>query len=93
MAEAEINWKSLWGEEAQHNERAEWIRRKEKRKISHMDGRPVQITEIIYICPKLTIGNLLEMIKYKTTGLKLSQLLTSIYEKLQCNNRATGEDT
>jgi hypothetical protein len=33
MAEAE----SLWGEEAQHNERAEWIRRGQKRKISHMD--------------------------------------------------------
>jgi hypothetical protein len=28
MAEAETYWKSLWGEEAQHNERAEWIRRK-----------------------------------------------------------------
>ena len=27
MAEAETYWKSLWGEEAQHNERAEWIRR------------------------------------------------------------------
>ena len=27
MAEAETCWKSLWGEESQHNERAEWIRR------------------------------------------------------------------
>ena len=27
MAEAETYWKSLCGEEAQHNERAEWIRR------------------------------------------------------------------
>jgi len=27
MAEAETYWKSLWAEEAQHNERAEWIRR------------------------------------------------------------------
>ena len=27
MAEAETYWKSLWGKEAQHNERAEWIRR------------------------------------------------------------------
>ena len=27
MAEAETYWKSLWGgKEAQHNERAEWIR-------------------------------------------------------------------
>jgi len=25
MAEAETYWKSLWGEEAQHNERAEWV--------------------------------------------------------------------
>jgi hypothetical protein len=35
MAEAETYWKSLWGEEAQHNDRAEWIRREQKRKISH----------------------------------------------------------
>ena len=35
MAEAETYWKSLWGE-AQHNERAEWIRREQKRKISLM---------------------------------------------------------
>ena len=27
MAEAETYWRSPWGEEAQHNERAEWIRR------------------------------------------------------------------
>jgi len=27
MAEAETYWKSLWGEETQHNERSEWIRR------------------------------------------------------------------
>jgi hypothetical protein len=46
MAEAETYWKSQWGEEAQHNERAEWIRREEKRKISYMDWRPIQITEI-----------------------------------------------
>jgi hypothetical protein len=37
MAEAETYWKSLWGEEAQHNERAEWIRREHKGKIIHMD--------------------------------------------------------
>jgi hypothetical protein len=37
MAEAETYWKSLRGEEAQHNERAEWIRREQKRKISHTD--------------------------------------------------------
>jgi hypothetical protein len=42
MAEVETYWKSLWGEEAQHNERTEWIKREEKRKISHMDWRPIQ---------------------------------------------------
>ena len=46
MAEAETYWKSLWGEEAQHNERAEWIRREQKRKICLMDWRPIQILEI-----------------------------------------------
>ena len=46
MAKAETYWKSLWGEAAQHNERAEWIRREQKREISHMDWRPIQITEI-----------------------------------------------
>ena len=46
MAEAEPYWKSLWGEEAQHNKRAEWISREQKRKISRMDGRPIKITEI-----------------------------------------------
>ena len=25
MAEAQTYWKSLWGEAAQHNERAEWV--------------------------------------------------------------------
>ena len=46
MAEAETYWKSLRGEEAQHNERAEWVRREKKRKVSHMDWMPIQITEI-----------------------------------------------
>ena len=46
MAEAETYWKSLWGEESQHNERAEWIRREEKMKVSHMDWMPIQIREI-----------------------------------------------
>jgi hypothetical protein len=32
-AEAETYWKSLWAEEAQHNERAEWIRREHKGKL------------------------------------------------------------
>jgi hypothetical protein len=46
MVEAETYWKSLWGEEAHHNERAECIRREQKRKNSHMDWKPIQITEI-----------------------------------------------
>jgi hypothetical protein len=37
MAETKTYWRSLWGEEAQHNERAEWIRREQKREISLMD--------------------------------------------------------
>jgi hypothetical protein len=45
VAEAETYWKSLWGEEPQNNERAEGIRRKQKRKISLMDWRPIQISE------------------------------------------------
>jgi len=32
-----IYWKSLWREEAQHHERAKWIRKEKKKKISHMD--------------------------------------------------------
>jgi len=52
MAEAETYWKSLWGEEAQCNERAECIRREEKRKISHMDWRPTQVTEIAFYLSK-----------------------------------------
>ena len=75
------NWKSLWGEEARHNERAEWIRREEKRKIRYMDWRPISLWKLLGTCQKLTIGNLLEMIKYKITGLKLSQLLTGILQK------------
>ena len=46
MAEAETYWMSLWGEEAQHIERPQWIRREQKGKVSHMDWMPIQITEI-----------------------------------------------
>jgi len=46
MAERETYWKSLWGEEAQHNERAERIRRERKRKISYMGWMPIQNAEI-----------------------------------------------
>ena len=81
MAEEETYWKSLWGEKAQHNERAEWIM-EQKRKVSHMDWMPIQITESTSYLLKLTIGNLLEMIKYKIPGLKLCQLLTGILQKI-----------
>ena len=48
MTEAETYWKSLWGEEAQHNERAEWRRKEEKRKIRYMDWRRIQNMEITF---------------------------------------------
>ena len=47
MKITEAYWKSIWGEEAQHNERAEWIRREQERKFSHMGWMPIQIMEII----------------------------------------------
>ena len=50
MAEAETYWKSLWGEEVQHNERAEWIRREQKRKISHMDWSLYRLRKLRHTC-------------------------------------------
>jgi len=76
MEEAETYWKSLWGGEAQHNERAECIRRELKRKVSHMDWMPILITEITSYLSKPHNRKCLEIIKYKFTGLKLSQLTT-----------------
>ena len=81
MAEVETYWKSLWGEEAQHYERDEWIRREQKRKLVIWIGGLYRLWKLLHICQKLTIGYLLEMIKYKITGLKLSQLLTGILQK------------
>jgi len=46
MAEKEPYCKSLWGEKAGHNERAEWVRRKERRNISNMDWVSIQFMEI-----------------------------------------------
>jgi len=91
MAEAETYWKPLRTEEAQHNERSIRIRREQKRKISHMDWRSIQISEIALYLLKFTIGKLLILIKYKVTVLRLSHLLTSILKELQYNNRGTGE--
>ena len=64
MAEAQPYWKSLWGEEAQHNDRTEWIKREQKSKVSHMDWMSIRLRKLLPICLKLTIGNLLKMIKY-----------------------------
>jgi len=46
MAETDNYWKSIWGEEAQHNERAECIRREQERKFSHMGWMTIHITDI-----------------------------------------------
>jgi len=43
-----------------------------------MDLMPIQITEITSYLSKAHNWNLLGMIEYKLTGLKLSQLLTGI---------------
>ena len=73
---------SHYGEkEAQSNERAEWIRREQKRKVSHKDWMPIQITEITSYLSKAHNWKFLEVIKYKITGLRLSQLLTIISQK------------
>jgi hypothetical protein len=47
MAEVERYLKSLWGEKVQLNERAEWIRREERSKISNMDWMPIRTIETI----------------------------------------------
>jgi hypothetical protein len=46
MAEIEPYWKSLWGEEAQLNERTEWIIIEVSRKRGNMDFEPIQIMKI-----------------------------------------------
>ena len=81
MAEAETYWKSLQGEEAQHNGRAEWIRRNRKVKLVTWVECLYRLQKLLHICLKLTVGNLLEVIKYKITSLKLSQLLKGILLK------------
>ena len=42
---------------------------------------PVRLTEIALFLSKLTIGDLLEVIKYKITGLKRSKLTKDILHK------------
>jgi len=45
MTEVKPCWRSL-GIKAQNNERAEWLRREERRRICNMDWAPIQIMEI-----------------------------------------------
>jgi len=49
-------------------------------KLAIWIGCLYRLRKLLHICLKLTTGNLLEMIKYKITGLKLSQLLTGYYK-------------
>jgi hypothetical protein len=69
------------GRRSTHNERAEWIRKKGKGKLGIWIGGPYRLWKLFCTCQKLTIGNLLEMIKFKITDLKLSQLLAGILKK------------
>ena len=93
MAEAETYWKSLWGEAGQHNERAEWIRREQKRKISLMDWRSIQISEIALY--------LLKAHNWKSGNYQIQNYWLKAFpathrhikKNLQCNNRGTGEGT
>jgi hypothetical protein len=48
--------------------------KEERKKISNMVWMSVQIMKIALFLSKLTIGNLLEVIKYKIICLKRSQL-------------------
>jgi hypothetical protein len=41
--------KTLWGEKVQHNERAEWIRREERRKISNMGWVPISMESTSFL--------------------------------------------
>jgi hypothetical protein len=94
MAKLETYWKSLWGEEVQHNEKTKWIRKELKRKISLVDWRPIQISEnALY---------LLKAHNYKSPGKdKIQNYCLQVFpgthrhitKKLQCNNIGTGEGT
>jgi len=72
MAETETYWK---------NERAEWIRRGQEGKLAIWVECLYRLRKLLHICLKLTIGNILEIIKYKITEFKLSQILTGILQK------------
>jgi hypothetical protein len=91
IAEAETYWNSLWGEEAQHNERAEWIRKEQKRKISHMDWRPIQITEITLYLSKAHDWKSPGNDQMQNYWLKAFPATHKYITK--CNNRGTREGT
>jgi hypothetical protein len=80
MAEAETYWKSLLGEKTQHNERAEWIRREQRRKINHTDWKPIQITEITLYLSKSHNWKSPGYGQIQNYWLKLSQLPTCIMQ-------------
>jgi hypothetical protein len=44
MEEVELYWKSLWEENVQHNEKADWIKREEKEKTDSMNWMPIKTT-------------------------------------------------
>ena len=58
------------GRRTQHSELAEWIRTEEKGKSVIWISCLYRLRKLLNIFLKFTIGNLLEMIEYKITGLK-----------------------
>jgi hypothetical protein len=82
------------GRRAQHNERAEWIRSEEKRRISDMDWRPVQITEVTSYLSKpynwKSPGND-QIQNYWLKAFPATH--RHITKELQCSDRGTGEGT
>jgi hypothetical protein len=78
MTEAETNWKLLWGEKTQHNVRAEWIRREQRRKISNMNCRHIQITDITLHLSKAHNWKSPGNCQMQISGLKFAQLPAGI---------------
>jgi hypothetical protein len=94
MAEVELYWKSLWGEELQYNERAEWIRRKQRMKISNMVSGPIQMMEVASFLSKSHNWKSTGKDKIQNYWLKAFPAAhRHITKKLQCNNGGIGEST
>jgi hypothetical protein len=53
VAEVEPEWNSLWGEEAWRDEGGEWIRRRDRRKISNMGFMSIKYGKRFFL-PKIT---------------------------------------